>query len=63
MAGVEILCILVRIGASSLATFHPTLNNETVKQNCNSSVGIAVMFNTGTKPLEILTEKFDTSHL
>jgi hypothetical protein len=35
LARLQILCIPGRIGDSSLATFHPTLNNETVKQNCN----------------------------
>jgi len=59
----QILCIPAWIGASSIATFHLTLNNETVKQNCNVSVRTAVVFSASTKLLDILTINIDTSHL
>jgi hypothetical protein len=59
----QVLCIPGWIGSSSLATFHPTLNNETVKQNCNVNVRTAVVFSASTKLLEILTVNVDTSHL
>ena len=62
-ARLQILCIPGWIGASSLATVHPTLSNETVKQNCNVSVRTAVVFSASTTFLEILTVNIDTSHL
>jgi hypothetical protein len=62
LAHLQTLCIPGWIGASSLATFHLTLNNETVKQNCNVIVRTAVVFSASTKLLGILTVSFDTSN-
>jgi hypothetical protein len=63
VALLQISCIPAWIGASSLATFHLTLNNETVKQNCNVSVRTAVVFSASTKLFDILTVNIDTSQL
>jgi hypothetical protein len=62
MARLHILRIPGWNGASSPATFHPTLNNETGKSNCKVSVRTAVVFTASTKLLEIL-RVIDTSHL